>query len=389
MRIVHLIDYFQAPLGYQESSLALSHQQAGHRVVVVTSDRYYPFAGYEKVYYRLLGPRIVGTGKRREQGINVVRLPSWELSRTPVIFLRYLKQTLNSIRPELVFCHGVYSALSVMAALYKNSFRYRLVYDSHASGFNTDFNSHPFKKSYHFIFRLFSPLIFNRADKIFAVGESEKEFLLNDFNLPRHRVEILRVGIDSRIYSFNPLSRLGIRKNLGIKESDTVLVFSGKINPGKDLKVLLRALNKISDPGFILMIIGGGDSSYTGELKKMDISPVRIIWLDFVNRNKLVSYFSAADLAVWPGDASIGMLQALSCGLPLIIPEWFGSGYLKKQGIAVTFPRGNFQLLAEIINKLSKNYDLRRKISEKAKNYIKNELSWKKIAEKSLILPKN
>lgn len=42
MKIVHVIDYFQPRLGYQETFLAKEHPKLGHEVYVVTSDRYNP-----------------------------------------------------------------------------------------------------------------------------------------------------------------------------------------------------------------------------------------------------------------------------------------------------------------------------------------------------------
>ncbi len=72
MRIVHVIEYFQPKLGYQETFLARAHAQLGHDVCVVTSDRYSP-----QVYTQnraVLGRRVVGTGTFDEEGIRVQRL---------------------------------------------------------------------------------------------------------------------------------------------------------------------------------------------------------------------------------------------------------------------------------------------------------------------------
>ena len=90
MKIVHLIDYFQPSIGYQETFLARHQQKSGHDVLVVTSDRYLNFPGYDTFYSRLLGKRFVGAGIRTESGIKTIRLTSWEIPGSPVIFLKYL-----------------------------------------------------------------------------------------------------------------------------------------------------------------------------------------------------------------------------------------------------------------------------------------------------------
>ena len=47
MKIVHLVDYFQPKVGYQEYFLALEHQKLGHDIRVITSDYYFPFVNYD------------------------------------------------------------------------------------------------------------------------------------------------------------------------------------------------------------------------------------------------------------------------------------------------------------------------------------------------------
>jgi hypothetical protein len=90
MKIVHLIDYFQPVLGYQEAFLAREQLRLGNEVTVVTSDRYAPFPDYMNTVYPLLGERIRAPGRFIEEGIPVWRLPvqferrhrCWPKSRT-------------------------------------------------------------------------------------------------------------------------------------------------------------------------------------------------------------------------------------------------------------------------------------------------------------------
>ena len=60
MKIVHVCDYIQPQLGYQEYYLAKEHAKMGHEVTVITSDRYYPFPNYENTAEKILGDRKMG-----------------------------------------------------------------------------------------------------------------------------------------------------------------------------------------------------------------------------------------------------------------------------------------------------------------------------------------
>ena len=62
MRIVHVADYFQPQLGYQEYFTARAQVKDGHEVHVITSYRYRPFDDFEHSVGPVLGARVVGTG---------------------------------------------------------------------------------------------------------------------------------------------------------------------------------------------------------------------------------------------------------------------------------------------------------------------------------------
>ena len=73
MKILHLISYFNDQLNYQENFLTKYQAQQGHTVQILTSDRYYPFQDYQKIYYPILGERIISKRKYMINGVQVIR----------------------------------------------------------------------------------------------------------------------------------------------------------------------------------------------------------------------------------------------------------------------------------------------------------------------------
>ncbi|MGD8760447.1 MAG: hypothetical protein PVJ07_09370, partial [Anaerolineales bacterium] len=95
MRIVHVIDYYQPKMGYQETFLALEHKKLGHEVHVVTSDRYHPRPHYAATWQPVLGPRLQQAGVSDDAGITIHRLePAFEFGTR--IWLKQLEPTLLS-----------------------------------------------------------------------------------------------------------------------------------------------------------------------------------------------------------------------------------------------------------------------------------------------------
>src|SRR3990172_5058761 len=104
MKIVHLADYFQPALGYQEAALAREQLRLGHQVTVVTSDRYAPFPDYDTTLRPVLGERVQGIGEREEEGIPVIRLPI-SLESSFRCSLKGLFPTLERLKPDVVHAH--------------------------------------------------------------------------------------------------------------------------------------------------------------------------------------------------------------------------------------------------------------------------------------------
>lgn len=388
MKILHLIDYFQPKLGYQETFLAHEHQQSGHEVTVVTSDRYFPFPHYDSIYKELLGKRIVGKGIFIEEKIKTVRLKSIEIPFTNIIFLINLKKTLEEIQPDYVLCHGVYSPLAYFTAKLKKSLGFILVYDTHASYFNTDFNSNIFKKIYHYLFqKYYVPQIIECSDKMIAIGEQERDFICQDLKLSESMVPIIRLGVDTRRFVFKLKDRKEMRRKLEIKNNEIVIVYTGKITENKKLHLVFKAVEKLQKKEVKILIIGSGKKSYIDSLKFM-APKNKIIWSNFIENKKLPFFYCAADIAVWPGDPSIAMLEAMSCGLPLILKSDKETAYLDESSGIVRFQENNLASFIKALTVLIDNKKLYQELSRNAQNYIKRELSWKRIAEEFLVYNK-
>ena len=386
MRIVHLIDYFQPKVGYQEYFLAKEHQKIGYEVYVVTSDRYYPFPSYDNTYKNVLSNRIVGTGERIEEGIKTIRLPIFEIPGTSLPILFSLKSTLRKLSPDIVFCHGVYSITSFRASLLKQKLRFKLIYDNHAAYFNTNLESSIITKLYHLLHQtIIVPRIKKGADSIFAIGEEERSFICNDFHLDKSAVPIIRLGVDTIRFRYSMKQRLRLRREFNLKASDLLIVFAGKIELRKDVHILIGALKMLDNNKLHLILIGGGEANYINELKEIS-GKLNVVWIPFVENAKLSHYYSAADIGIWPGDSTITLLEAMACRLPLILPDYYGTKYLDQSSAIVRFTRGNVQDLAKSLKTLIDNKKLRINMGLRAENFSHKRLSWRKLALQSLKL---
>lgn len=392
MKIVHLMGYFVPELGYQEYYLAKKHKEMGHDVHVIASDMLYPFPNIENM---LKEAGIKNTSRKRKPGLSIVdgikvyRLPH-TVEYADFILVKGLKKTLEKIRPDIVFAHESRQGLPALAAYYKSKFRYKLIIDQH--DFYHEIPGHSSIKKIlryldYFLFRKFIvDYSLGKADCVIAVTEETKNFLVKTHKIPPKDILVIPLGVDTDSFRFNGKARDAIRKRLKIKKRDIVLVFSGIAVRRKGIEILLEALSEIKNENVKLVIVGGGDQSYMQELrdlsKKLGIED-KSIFTGFVKKGNVKDYFSAADVGVWPANNSVSIMEAMACGLPIVMVD-LQLSHLAGYGNGLKFPQHNKEKLKEALERLILNDVLRRSMARNSVSAIKKHYSYDIIAKQFL-----
>ena len=136
------------------------------------------------------------------------------------------------------------------------------------------------------------------------------------------------------------------------------------------------------------MLMGAFPDDYLKEIKnlinKYSLND-KVILKDFVKNKELNKYYNAADIGVWPGDHSITVIEAVSSGLPVIVPSNIKAyNILTNNRSAESFERGNTESLANQIKILIESEATRRNITNNTQILIKECLSWKAVAKKTI-----
>lgn len=394
MRIAYVVDYFQPQIGYQVTYLSRIHQAMGHQVAVVTSDRYVPFPDFKHNIGTILGDRVVGASVFQEDRLLVYRLPCVLEYGSNLMLMRGLWQTLRSFQPDIVSVDNVF-ALTAFEIAYRNRFvGWPLVYDTHASTFNTKITGTLTKDLKRFVFRRWMmPVIRQQADAIVAIGESEKWLVCQEFGLDSTAVPIIPLGADHEMFQFDAEARYQARQSLGLTDNDVVIVHAGKLTPSKDVHVLLEAAAPLlqTRPACKLLIIGAGNPVYMQDLRDMarDNNVTRqVVFHEFVLTKTLVDLYSASDIGVWPGNLSNTILEAMSVGLPVVLPAEVSqhqtTRHLLSNVNGFAFDRGNVKELRHNLELLLSDSDMRAQMGIRSRELIVRELNWKSIAKQFL-----
>jgi glycosyltransferase involved in cell wall biosynthesis len=168
---------------------------------------------------------------------------------------------------------------------------------------------------------------------------------------------------------------------LGLTPGKYVL-FVGRLVPEKGVHYLCEAFNAI-DTDLKLALVGGlsFSQSYVDVLKRYAGDRIRL--LDYVYGEALEELWSNAYLVVQPSTMeglSIALLEALSYGRCVLLSD-IPENLEVAEDCAVSFRSKDVGDLKEKLEMLLARPDLVKHYEEKAKNHVRLQYSWDKVAE--------
>jgi glycosyltransferase involved in cell wall biosynthesis len=391
LRIAHFIEYFQPELGYQEFSLALHQARAGHEVVVFTSDRKLVHDSDGADGLSLIR---VPAGRAVERGVTTVRLASW-LSKRPICAVRGLEAALLEYKPDAVHVHGVYYGWNVGAVIRaKRKLGFSLLVDDHAMSSNTDLKGRLTNRLHYRIGfkRWIWPKLEREVDQFVPVGQEELVFFREHTGYMGSNVTVIPLGADLDQFVRDEVAGEKVRGQLGIPSAALVVIHAGKLTERKDPEVLLAAWEKIvvAYRDARLLMVAGIEGSYIESLMKLASAKGlgdSVIWSPLVRNEELPAYFSAANIGVWPGDASTVAQEAVACSLPIVLPSLESGGHsINLRNVSgdngFLFERGNVESLTSKIGQLLNDEELRKRMAVNARVLAEEQLGWGAISDR-------
>lgn len=191
---------------------------------------------------------------------------------------------------------------------------------------------------------------------------------------------------DERLRAFSAEQALSDKK---------VLLFCGRLrsDPSTELDVVIRALailrEQDRDDRHLLVIIGAGEQRVELETlaDSLGVSD-RIRWLGPIyDEEGLAPWFMSALCCVLPGSIGLALIHAFAYGLPVIThseerlqnPE---IAALRPGENGMTFQRGNALALSQQILRFSSEPDLRRRLSDAARQTVQTDFSFERMVDR-------
>ncbi|KKW12628.1 MAG: Glycosyltransferase [Parcubacteria group bacterium GW2011_GWA2_49_9] len=245
--------------------------------------------------------------------------------------------------------------------------------------------SHIYKRAF-FIWPFFK-MIFTRADHITAISN----YLANWAKRMGAKADIHVIPNGVNVNSFQLLGssfqgREDLRKRLGLKDDDKVAITTSRLVKKNGITDLIQSLQFL--PVRVkLLIIGAGELEQQLKLEARTLKlEARVKFLGHVAHEELPRYLHIADIFCRPS-LSEGMgssfVEAMAAGLPVIATPVGGIPDFLKDGETGLFCEvQNPKSIAEKVQLLLSDNNLRNRIVENASKMVQEKYEWDGIAEK-------
>ena len=312
------------------------------------------------------------TVRENHDGVEVIKAgQELTLARTPLSW--QLWHEASRIQADVTHLHFPYPFGEMAHLLFGQSKRMVLTYHS-------DIVS---QKRLLAIYRPFLWRVLNRADRVIATTPN---YIRSSEYLSRvaDKCAVVPFGIDvDRFRHADPARAAAIRERYG----SPLLLFVGLFRYYKGLQYLIEAMPRI--PGKLLLAGRGPvENRLRAQVEILGLSD-RVVFPGEVSDEELPSLYAACDLFVLPASQrseafGIVQLEAMACGKPVVCTE-LGTGTSwvnlhNQTGLVV--PPANPGALAEAINRLLEDSDLRSLLGRAAEDRVQQEFTKERMVER-------
>ncbi|UMB61266.1 glycogen synthase [Lutibacter sp. A80] len=240
------------------------------------------------------------------------------------------------------------------------------------------------------------------ADAVIAVSKETKEDVLKYFDVEDEKVKVIYNGINLKEYIVT--SETSTLERFGIDASKPYVLFVGRITRQKGIIHLVNAIKYIDPDTQIVLCAGAPDTPEIAEEMKASVSKVKkarenVIWIDeMLPKKEVIQLYSHATVFCCPSiyePFGIINIEAMACNTAVVasavggIKEVVVDG---KTGILIPVeqqteapfepvnPDKFARDLAEGVNKVVKDKELRNKMEVNGRKRVEEHFDWAAIA---------
>ena len=208
------------------------------------------------------------------------------------------------------------------------------------------------------------------------------------FGLPFDKINVVPNGVNTT--SFNGIDRDYEFRRQYAMDNEKIILYVGRLVYEKGIQHLISAMPKIlngyNDSKLIIAGKGGMLEELKNQADSMGISN-KVYFTGYLNSKQIQKMYKCADVAVFPSTYEpfgIVALESMLSGVPTVVSDVGGLDEIIEHGVnGMKSYAGNCNSIADSVLTLLYDHKLCLNISKNAKNKVKEQFNWNKIAQET------
>lgn len=206
------------------------------------------------------------------------------------------------------------------------------------------------------------------------------------FGLPFEKINVVPNGINLNNFS-------GVEKDYDFRrqyamDNEKIILYVGRLVYEKGIQNLISAMPKILQGYHDTKLVIAGKGGMFDELKAQSDGMGlgnKVYFTGYLNSKQVQKMYKCADIAVFPSTYEpfgIVALEAMLAGIPTVVSDVGGLNEIVEHGVdGMKSYAGNPNSIADSVLTLLYDHQLCDNISKNAKNKVKEQFNWNKIAQ--------
>ena len=326
-----------------------------------------------------------------DKGVNVYRVNNYMIHPNNFIdWIMQLNFNMVAKATEIINKEGGFDVIhahdwlvAYAAKTLKNSFEIPIVATIHATEAGRNSGIHDDTQRY-----------INDTEWMLTYEATEvivnSNFMKNDiqrlFGLPYDKINVIPNGINTNNFS-------GIERDYDFRrqyamDNEKIILYVGRLVYEKGIQHLIGAMPKILENYHDTKLVIAGRGRMIDELReqanRMGLSE-KVYFTGYLDSKKVQKIYKCADVAVFPSTYEpfgIVALEAMLAGVPTVVSDIGGLDEIvshREDGMKCY--AGNSNSIADSVLALLFDHQLAANVSKKAKQKVKDNFNWEKIAQ--------
>jgi len=225
------------------------------------------------------------------------------------------------------------------------------------------------------------------SNRIIAVTPQIASYLVQQFVCKSGKIEVVSNGVNTKI--FHPIHDetllSNLRKKLGIKERETVLIFVGNLAPWQGLDHLIQIapllIRKFKNIKFLIIGDGILKKEFIGEVERLRLSN-HFIFTGMVDYQHIPIYINIADVCLVmkrrlaSGYSPIKLYEYMACGKPIVASRVEGLEFIEAEGAGLVTESKDLISLEETLCGLLQDTQKKIDMGQKGLRIARERFNW-------------